>query len=92
MIAKTAYALLTQEGKSRAREEILAICRERGVECTREYLTLVLQGVRKSPCSWDLARIISGWYQGFTLLRITPEDVRANIAAASETHQPSAEG
>ncbi len=79
MILSEAYKNLTPTAKTQVREEVLVICQERGVRCSRGYLTLLLQGQRQHPCSAELARLVSGYMRGMVGLDVSPDDVLASV-------------
>lgn len=87
MLLKDAYRALTPTAKQQAREDILALCDQRGIQCSRDYLTQLMQGLRRHPCSEDLARLVSGYFRGMTGIDVSPEDVRMSIR-----QEPATEG
>ena len=82
MLLSDAYKNLTPTAKTQLREELLVLCQERGVQCSRGYLTLLLQGQREHACSAVLARLVSGYVVGMIGLNVTPEDVLASCKSS----------
>lgn len=89
MLLHEAYKALTAEMKAQAREEILALCDARGMQCSRSYLTLLLQGQREHPCGQDLARLVSGYFRGMIGLSMSPDDVLNSVKSACGKNLPS---
>lgn len=72
------YKSMTANARAQAKEDILVLCEQRGIKCSREYIAQVLQGLRVHPCSDDLARVVSGYFVGIIGMNISPADVLAN--------------
>ncbi len=79
MLLSETYKHLTPTAKVQIREELLALCKVRGVRCSRAYLQLLMQGLRGHPCGLELARLISGYIRGVVGIDVSPYDVLGSV-------------
>jgi hypothetical protein len=77
------YQKMTVEARQQAIRDIRALLDVRGLRGSTDYLEQVLLGLRKYPCSEEMAKIISGYFRGQIGIDVSPADVMGKPVEAN---------